>query len=186
MDGEDDSDELKDGKTSVRKGVAVEVTVDIGVNEPPGVVEMDTVGDRVLDIKAEGEADGRKEPVRVNIAEDDGVNEVTKVVEWDTVGDRVVETKGEGEVDGLKESFKLSDDKGEDVDHEEPLELCEEVAVGEALRVFVVDGEGEGAMRSAAAGTAMPWKLYCEGAVATIPHTAVSVLNTRAWVGVVT
>ena len=81
MDGEDDSDELKDGKTSVRKGVAVEVTVDIGVNEPPGVVEMDTVGDRVLDIIAEGEVDGRKEPVRVKIAEDDGVNEVTEVVE---------------------------------------------------------------------------------------------------------
>ena len=65
---------------------------------------------------------------------------------------------------------------------------AETVGRAEAVAVWdlVMEGEAEGAMRSAAAGMATPWKLYIAGAVATIPHVALSVLNTRAWVGVVT
>ena len=53
--------------------------------------------------------------------------------------------------------------------------------LGEAVGIGARDtrGEAEGAMRSAAAGMAMPWKLYSAGAVATTPHCALSVLNTR-------
>lgn len=99
--------------------------------------------------------------------------------EEDTLGDAVWEAR-EGEEDTLA--------LGEAVGALPDGDIAPEgvgKAEGEALHDLVMEGEAEGEMRSAAAGMATPWKLYCEGAVATIPHWLVSVLNTRAWVGVV-